>query len=210
MSRPHADAGRALALVSDRDAITALRALLPKRAMTWSESHSVAERQAMTLLALLHIDEPPVPQFVISSLPGIVVDRRSDWPTSGMAVRAASHWRIVIRADESRQRQRFSLAHEFKHVLDDPLIDRLYTHLAAKGRQERSERLCNYFAACLLMPRVWVKRDWCDGLQRTRALAKRYYVSQEAMSTRLSELGLTLTTGGAKRCLPSCERGVAS
>ena len=183
--------GRALMLVSDRDAISVLRALLPKRAMTWSEAHSVAERQAMALLTLLHIDEPPVPQFVISSLPGIIVDRRSGWPTSGMAVRARSHWRIVIRADEPRQRQRFSLAHEFKHVLDDPHIEQLYTHLPKAGRAERTERLCNYFAACLLMPRAWLKRDWCAGVQKTRELAKRYYVSQEAMSTRLSELGLT-------------------
>jgi len=210
VNRLHTDTGRALALVSDSDAITILRALLPKRTVTWSEAHSVAERQATVLLALLHIDEPPVPQFVISSLPGIVVDRRSDWPTSGMAVRARNHWRIVIRADESRQRQRFSLAHEFKHVLDDPLVDRLYTHLTPSGRRERSERLCNYFAACLLMPRAWVKRDWCAGVQKTRELAKRYYVSQEAMSTRLSELGLTLITGQAKRSLSGCQRGAAS
>lgn len=191
---PPATTGRTLTLVSDRDAITTLRALLPKRVLTWSEAHSVAERQAMVLLALLHIDEPPVPQFVISHLPGIVVDRRKDWPTSGMSVRTRSHWRIVLKADEPRQRQRFSLAHEFKHVLDDPLIERLYTHLPKAGRHERTERLCNYFAACLLMPRAWLKRDWCAGRQTIRELAWRYYVSQEAMSTRLSELGLTRLT----------------
>jgi hypothetical protein len=184
----------ALTLIADHDAIAALRALLPKRAMSWAEAHSVAERQAIALLALLHVDEPPVPQFVIASLPGIVVDWRRGWPVSGMAVRARSHWRIVLRADEPRQRQRFSLAHEFKHILDDPHIERLYTHLAPKGRAERTERLCNYFAACLLMPRAWIKRDWAGGLQTVRDLARRYYVSHEAMSTRLSELGLTPMT----------------
>ena len=90
-----------------------------------------------------------------------------------------------------KARQRFSLAHEFKHILDDPLIDRLSTHLPAGQRHERAERLCNYFAACLLMPRAWVKRDWCEGRQSTHDLARRYYVSYEAMTTRLSELGLT-------------------
>lgn len=189
----------ALTLVADTDPITVLRGLLPSRAMTWSEAHSVAERQATALLELLHIDEPPVPQLVISSLPGILVDWRKGWPTSGMSVRAPGHWRIVLKADEPRQRQRFSLAHEFKHVLDDPLIDRLYTHLAPKGRDERTERLCNYFAACLLMPRAWVKQDWCRGIQQTRELARRYYVSHEAMSTRLSELGLTCTTFASRR-----------
>lgn len=189
---------RVLTLVQDRDVIAALRALLPARDMTWAETHSVAERQATALLRLLHIDEPPVPQFAISSLPGIVVDRREGWPTSGMAVRARSHWRIVLKADEPRQRQRFSLAHEFKHVLDDPVIDRLHGHLAPRERHERAERLCNYFAACLLMPRAWVKRDWCAGVQRPSQLARRYYVSTEAMTTRLSELGLRPAVKTAK------------
>jgi len=181
-------------LVADDDAISILRTLLPARAMTWSEAHSIAERQAALLLDLLNIAEPPVPQFVISSLPGIVVDWREDWPTSGMAVKARSHWRIVLKTSEPRQRQRFSLAHEFKHVLDDPVIDRTHAHLKPHRRQERAERLCNYFAACLLMPRPWIKHDYYGGLQNVRALARRYYVSQEAMTTRLSELGLTPMT----------------
>jgi hypothetical protein len=101
-------------LVSDIDAIVTLRALLPARTLSWSESHAVAERQAAVLLDLMHLSEPPIPMFVISSLPGIQVEWREQWPVSGMSVRASSHWRIVIRAEESRQRQRFSLAHEFK------------------------------------------------------------------------------------------------
>jgi IrrE N-terminal-like domain len=182
--------GLAPMLVADEDVITTLRNLLPARAMSWSEAHSIAERQATALLGLLHVDEPPVPQFVISSLPGILVDRRTGWPTSGMSVQTAGQWRIVLKADEPRQRQRFSLAHEFKHVLDDPVIDRVDTHLTLRRRSVRRERLCNYFAACLLMPRAWVKRDWVSGMQRTRSLARRYYVSEDAMSTRLQELGL--------------------
>ena len=200
----------ALALIADEDAIAALRALLPGRAMSWAEAHSVAERQATALLRLLNIDEPPVPQFVISSLPGIVVDWRADWPVSGMAVRARTHWRIVLRADESRQRQRFSLAHEFKHILDDPHVERLYAHLAPGDRKQRVERLCNYFAACLLMPRAWIKRDWCSGLQKISGLARRYYVSNEAMSTRVAELGLTEQVGRARQRPEICQRGATA
>jgi hypothetical protein len=191
---PAAMVSRSSTLVADRDVIALLRSLLPNRAVSWSEEHSIAERQAALLLDLLHISEPPVPQFVISSLPGIVVDWRADWPTSGMAVQARSHWRIVLKQSEPRQRQRFSLAHEFKHVLDDPRIDRVHAHLKPHRRAERAERLCNYFAACLLMPRPWIKHDWCGGMQRIATLARRYYVSHEAMRTRLSELGLTPMT----------------
>jgi Zn-dependent peptidase ImmA (M78 family) len=180
-----------LALVDDSDLLADLRSLAPRRTMTWSEAHSIAERQAALLLDLSNITEPPVPQFVIASLPGIVVEYRPDWPTSGMSVKIRSHWRIVISANEPRRRQRFSVAHEFKHVLDDPVVDWMSRHLEIDQRHERAERLCNYFAACLLMPRPWIKHDWYGGLQDGAQLARRYYVSTEAMATRLSELGLT-------------------
>lgn len=182
------------ALVPGSDLIADLRRLVPDRALTWTEAHSIAERQAARLLDLSSITEPPVPQFMICNLPSVVVDWRRDWPAEATSFRADDHWRIVIRATDVRQRQRFSLAHELKHVLDDPVIDRLFAHLPSNQRQERAERLCNYFAACLLMPRPWLKHDWCGGLQNLRQLARRYYVSPEAMSTRLSELGLTPMT----------------
>lgn len=174
--------------------IAALRSLMPSRAVTWAEAHAVAEWQATLLLRLSHVDEPMVPQFIICNLPGIYVDWRPDWPTDAMAVRAGNHWRIVVRSSDVIQRQRFSLAHELKHVLDDPFIDRLYRRLPVDQRHARAERLCNYFAACLLMPRAWVKRDWCSGRQNVRELARSYFVSVEAMTTRLSELGLTPMT----------------
>ena len=181
-------------VTENSDVIGRLRQLARHGSMSWSEVHSIAERQAALLLDLWRVSEPPVPQFVIASLPGVFVDYRDDWPTSGMAVQARSHWQIVIRATERRWRQRFSLAHEFKHILDDPFFECMSKHLPADQRQERAERLCNYFAACLLMPRPWVKHDWYGGMQNVRELARRYYVSTEAMTTRLSELGLTPMT----------------
>jgi Zn-dependent peptidase ImmA (M78 family) len=177
-------------LFPDTDIIASLRELQPNRPVNWAEAHGVAERQATRLLQHFLIDEPPVPQFVISSLAPISVDWRSGWPTSGMTIRDKDRWRIVINGDEPRQRQRFSLAHEFKHILDDPKIRQLHAHLPAEHRQRRAERLCDYFAACLLMPRVWIKRDWYAGHQEPISLARRYYVSLPAMTTRLSDLGL--------------------
>lgn len=201
-------------LVADIDVITALRHLQPDRALTWSEARSIAERQAATLLDLLSIGEPAVPQFVISSLPGILVDRRAGWPTSGMSVKAKSHWRIVLKADEPRQRQRFTLAHEFKHVLDDPVIDATHGHLKPHRRDQRAEQICNYFAACLLMPRPWLKHDWYGGLQDVDALARRYYVSREAMRRRLRDLGLqahpsTVASTGNRRRSGSDQAGAS-
>lgn len=174
----------------DSDIIAGLRALMPARRLSWAEACSIAERQAIRLLAYAMIDEPFVPSFVISALPGISVERLPGWPTSGMTVRTTAGWQIVLSADEPMSRQRFSLAHEFKHVLDDPSIERLYRHLPKEHRHGRGERFANCFAACLLMPRSWIKRDWCRGLQTLDQLARRYAVSSEAMAIRLAELGL--------------------
>lgn len=192
---------RALMLIQDTDVISQLRQLQPPRGgLNWAEAHSVAERQAALLLDLWNVAEPPVPQFVITSSPGVVVDWQSDWPSSAASFDAGSHWQIVVRKNDSRQRQRFSLAHEFKHVLDEPVVDRLYRHLPKDQRHDRSEALCNYFAACLLMPRPWIKHDFYGGVPTPYRLARRYYVSTEAMKTRLSELGLTpMTTASSSR-----------
>jgi predicted transcriptional regulator len=183
--------GPYLQLIHGRDLLADLRALSPNRPVTWSEAHSIAERQAGLLLSRSNVYEPPMPQFVISSLPGIVVEWRPDWPTEGTSIQTATHWQIVIRSSDARQRQRFSLAHELKHVLDRPVIDRLHAHLDPSQQHERTERLCNFFAACLLMPRPWIKRDWYGGMRNVSELARRYNVSTQAMSMRLSELGLT-------------------
>jgi Zn-dependent peptidase ImmA (M78 family) len=39
----------------------------------------------------------------------------------------------VLRAEEAKVRQRFSMIHEFKHVLDDPFIEWMYQPSTAKA-----------------------------------------------------------------------------
>jgi Zn-dependent peptidase ImmA (M78 family) len=50
--------------------------------------------------------------------------------------------------------------------------------------------MCDYFAACLLMPRPWVKRLWTSGAQDAGQLAATFNVSPAAMDRRLQDLGL--------------------
>ena len=66
------------------------------------------------------------------------------------------------------------------------------------------ERICDYFAGCLLMPRPWVKRLYCSGVQHLPDLAQAFGVSQAAMSVRLNQIGLVEPT---PRCLPASEAG---
>ncbi len=168
-----------------------LRELVPRRGLSPAEARQVAERQAAILLESAGIETPGVPDEIITALPFVTVTHRPGFPTSGMATQTDSGWVIVLHADEAKVRQRFSMIHELKHVLDDPFIEWLYPTKHSQSPEDRAERICDYFAACVLMPKMWVKRDWAaGGIQDIARLARRYHVSQVAMAVRLSELGL--------------------
>lgn len=78
------------------------------------------------------------------------------------------------------------MAHELKHILDHPFVTILY----ARHPPELAHEVCEYFAACLLMPRRWVRAAWAEGVRDERALARRFGVTVEALRVRLLQLGL--------------------
>jgi Zn-dependent peptidase ImmA (M78 family) len=177
--------------------IREVRSLVPTRALQEHEAKGIAERQATRLLGLLDQHEPPVAVGLIAELPRIevrVVPNRDLAGLSGMSqwVRERGRWLIAVNRDDSQTRRRFTLAHEFKHILDNPFIAVLYPKAAYSGRSKKdaAEQMCDFFAACLLMPRPWVKRLWTAGTQDTEALAAVFNVSPAAMDRRLQDLGL--------------------
>jgi Zn-dependent peptidase ImmA (M78 family) len=150
----------------------------------------VAELQATRLLKLAEVGQPPLPEGVIGALPRIRVERSSPIPVSGSAQWAKGVWHVVLNGAEPLVRQRFSLAHEFKHVLDAPFVSFLYPEVLGVDSHDRGERVADYFAGCLLMPKLWINRAWTSGDQRLHALARRFGVSQAAMQVRLLQVGL--------------------
>src|SRR5262249_42879813 len=140
---------------------------------------------------------PPLSEEAIAQLPKLQVERMSPLPVSGASHWAQGRWLIVLNGSEPLARQRFSLAHEFKHILDHRFIGVLYTSVPAVDRAQWVEQVCDYFAGCLLMPRPWVKRLYGQGIQRLPDLAVRFGVSQQAMQVRLNQIGLTPPT---ERC----------
>ena len=88
-----------------------------------------------------------------------------DLPVSGCTAWQAGRWLILINGSEPYGRQRFSLAHEFKHVIDHRFRDVLYVDRPRLSADVQAEQAADYFAACLLMPRAWMKRAWAEGLQ---------------------------------------------
>ncbi len=151
--------------------ITAARDIMPIRPLSFVEALRTAELQAAKLLELSGLRIIPA-------------------PASGASQWSRGRWLILLNGAERPERQRFSLAHEFKHVLDNPFIGVLYPRIGSLSSTERAEQVCDYFAACLLMPRMWVKRSWTRGMQEPRALARQFDVSRQAMKVRLLQIGL--------------------
>jgi len=167
-----------------------MRDIVPLRPLTRIEALAAAERQARLLLKLSGIDHPPVPESVITELTKIRVERVHPFPASAATHWTAGTWIIVVNSGEVPTRQRFSLAHELKHIVDHPFVDRLYGALEGDERRRWVEQVCDYFAGCLLMPRTWLQRDIDSGLGDVGDLVRRYQVSWAAMNYRLTQIGM--------------------
>jgi Zn-dependent peptidase ImmA (M78 family) len=176
--------------------IRQLRSLMPTRPLEEHEARGVAERQAIKLLELLGQHEPSVNVGLIAELPRVEVKVKPKLHKSGIsgiAQWSRGRWLIVVNRDDSPTRRRFTLGHEFKHVLDHPFVSVIYSELGENDadRDRATEQICDYFAGCLLMPRNWIKRAWANGVQDQAALAAMFDVSEAAMAVRLRQIGLT-------------------
>ncbi len=174
-----------------------LRRLLPSRPLRFAEALRVAELQANYLLKWRGITAPPVPDDLVAKFPRVQIEKVYPLGVSGATAWSDGRWQIIINAGEPRVRQKFSALHELKHVIDHPLAATLYPDAPGMKSAERQEQVADYFAACVLMPRRWVKRAWGEGIQDMRQLARLFGVSREAMRYRLTALGLVERT---KRC----------
>lgn len=181
----------------ERNVLSILRALAPRRALSTSEMLLVAELQANRLLELAGLPQTPIPNEIVTELPRIVVRHDPDLPVSGSAHWLGGRWQLTINANEPWTRQRFSLAHELKHVIDHRHVETLYRDAL------HAEMAADYFAACLLMPKREVKRSWGEGMQSLTELANQFGVSAVAMARRLDHLGLRMLPQRFKLSQPS-------
>jgi len=183
----------------NRGIVTTLRDVVPNRPLTRAEALRIAELQAQKFLQLVDAREPPVPEQIITRLPRLQVARLRPFPASGASHWKNGAWMIVLNGREPETRQRFSLAHEFKHILDHRFIDIIYSGVPIEQRRAWAEQVCDYFAGCLLVPRPWLKRAYAGRLQDTKRLARHFDVSEPAIETRLGQIGLLAPT-------PRCDR----
>ena len=170
--------------------IASLRELMPARVLQDHEATGIAERQATRFLEIYELTQPSVDVGLISELPRVRVRVEPGLVDSGLTHWDKGKWVIGINRNDSPTRRRFTLAHEFKHILDHPFIHTIYNDERGQLSPKRAELMCDYFAACLLMPRPWVKRLWARGVQDTAVLAATFNASPAAMNVRVQQLGL--------------------
>lgn len=120
------------------------------------------------------------------------IERAPGLPVAGMLVHVADVGLVaVVRADDPKARQRFSLAHEIGHAL-------LHTRGVRSDlscRDTEVERVCDRIAAELLLPRrLYQTGDRSDVLEHALEIADRCCASPTAAARRLVDIhpGLVL------------------
>jgi Zn-dependent peptidase ImmA (M78 family) len=135
-----------------------------------------------------------IPNVTLEDLTAAEIEKRAQEPASGVTDRAPNgDLRIAINKNSSRAHRRFTLAHELAHVITFEHAHVIFSRLGFRDKELRAyriEKICDCFAAELLMPSALVKRVWSLPVQDVRALAAEFGVSEDAMNIRIRTLGL--------------------
>jgi len=166
-----------------------LRAVVPNRRLTNGEVRQIVERQANTLRRMLDATEDRFPMSALEQLPRVELRPDTDMPGSAMALWNGNSWVILVNTTEVANRQRFSTLYELHHIICHTTKRQMFG--SDDTRNPAAESAADYFAACVLMPKLLVKRYWGTGPRTVSAMAQRFGVSAQAMSYRLNQLGLT-------------------
>lgn len=157
------------------------------------------------------IDDPPIPVEQICRAFGAEIRREPfNGDVSGALIRESDRIVIGVNALHARTRQRFTIAHEFGHLIlhkghlshFDRAPFRINLRNTVSSQAVDPEEIeANQFAAEILMPFALLKRDLSSLADRdfdvsddeafglVQMLAQRYEVSIQAMAIRLSSLG---------------------
>lgn len=190
--------------------LSALRAVVPARGnVTRHEALRIAELQASKLVAVLEqrgLDlADGIREHHLAGLPRLRV-MRALLPVSGTSHWNGAEWIITINSGESEARQRFTLLHEFKHVIDHGHASILYRTTRQTDGADLAEQAADYFAGCALVSKRDLKRAWGNGIQRPDALAEHFGVSEHAIRVRLGQTGLAREAD--RTPTPRCARPV--
>lgn len=169
----------------------------------------IARAQAERLIERLQIKGPPIDVFDVAKKLGLqVIEANLGEDISGLLVSNAGSAHIFIQKENHKHRKRFTIGHEIGHFClqhqaqngEHVIVDRGY-FISQRGPQaaagvDPKEIEANQFAACLLMPSKMLRERIAElGGEplldnHVIQLAEDFDVSQQAMTIRLSTLGL--------------------
>jgi Zn-dependent peptidase ImmA (M78 family) len=169
------------------------------------------------LLKTLNITTPPVDPFELAKKIGIKVNENLDWNRlhydGEIYLNEEKKPEIWINPTDHINRQRFTLAHELGHLVNDvlPHLDKFkdpirddYKTLKRGANYDLKEMRANKFAAAILMPKDMLievgskiieeyneeKKEKMPIDILIKILSNKFEVSEQAMEYRLKNLGL--------------------
>lgn len=143
-----------------------------------------------TVLQKLNINSAPIPIEKVANIFALEVLLYPNFPDSisGTIIKENGLNVIGVNSNHSRVRQRFTIAHELGHYImghdENSILDDKF------DKKTDKEREANKLAGALLMPFDLLKRDIENEKHNIPSLAKKYEVSEQAMSIRLIETSL--------------------
>lgn len=141
-------------------------------------------KKTTQLLQECQISNPPVKLSIILRHLGLDVIRADPKMIDTKKISAFIDLedKFIVYSDSNPTvRKRFAIAHEVGHYLLNHIIP---SHVSNLNSDDPKETEANIFAAELLMPFEWLKKDMSWN-SKIPDLAKKYWVSQEAMGWRL-------------------------
>ena len=162
--------------------------------------YSKAEQVATSLLSKAGIRSPAVDIEGMMNQTGIEIRAGNLGAISGLIARREGRVIVCVNSNHTAQRQRFTMAHEYGHYfLHEGLVSHSdesfrvnYRDVNSSTATDVDEIEANYFAACILMPKSFLDElnaaECLDNDAEVKRMAKRFDVSQHAMSLRLAHL----------------------
>lgn len=166
--------------------------------------YALAKRSAQELLRKGHIEKAPVPVESLAALVNAEITFEPfDGALSGMVYRREDGNAIIgVNSLHPPNRRRFTVAHELGHLLlhgDELHIDEgfpfAFRDEVSSLAVDPAEIEANQFAAELLMPQEWLASEIhgqhldIESEEVIAALAKKFGVSLQSMTHRLTNLG---------------------
>jgi IrrE N-terminal-like domain len=174
-----------------RPLLTSLRELIPDHELSLAELLTLIERQAGALRALMRIQTGVLPSRVVAGQPSLWIED-TDLPIAGYRYWDSHQhrWVICLNRDEPETARRFTLLHEFAHILWHGSESRLFPGLEPINLDRLAEHAADIFAGEALMPRRLVASAYQRGLRTPSQLARHFNVSTDTTMWKLAQLDL--------------------